>query len=82
MDYNEAGFTDYKGHNLLCAVELATGKIEPWACAQMSEADLNYYKHAPFICPSYDGKRVYFNSAWRSSTASDNAHLYVVRHEA
>lgn len=78
-DFNMTGYPAYKGHNLVCAVELATGLIEPWCCSQHSESNADIYHHSPFAVPSWDGKRVYFNSTWRSTTSSDNAHLYVVK---
>jgi hypothetical protein len=81
--FDDAGTDHTKpASNTITAIRLATGEIELWACAQHSEDYASVYNHSPFAVPSYDGKRVYFNSAWRSSTGTENALMYVVRREA
>lgn len=74
-DTNMVSFSAYKGHNSVTAVRLATGEIEGWCCTQHSESDDYGYSYSAFACPNFDGKRVYFSSAWRrlySSTASSH----------
>lgn len=75
FDATWAGFTD--ATNAICAVRLSNGDIEIWGCSQHSESNVSNYNHSPFAVPSYDGKRIYFNSAWRSTTGTTNALMYV-----
>lgn len=70
--------TTVKAYNTICMVRLATGEIEIWGCAQHSESAAGNYNHQPIAVPSFDGKRIYFNSAWRSSTGTTNALMYVI----
>lgn len=64
--------------NAICAVRLSTGEIEIWGCSQHSESNVDNYNHQAIAVPSWDGKRIYFNSAWRSTTGTTNALMYVI----
>jgi hypothetical protein len=70
------------GTNTVCQVRLATGEIEIWGCVQAHESEVDRYHHQAIAVPSFDGKRVYFNSAWRDTTDATNALMYVIERTA
>jgi hypothetical protein len=62
----------------VCAVRLATGEIELWGSVQMHETNASNYHQQAWGCPSWDGKRVYFNSSWRDDSSGTPGLLYVI----
>jgi hypothetical protein len=79
FDYNSSTGNARPGHNAIIAVRLATGEVEGWAHAQHTEGDYSRYHAHPFASPSWDGKTVYFNSVWRATGSTANAHMYMSR---